>query len=175
MNSNNNTLNNITYFNEDKDRRINKSYIYKKEVLSPFSSINNNISHKNYNSKQISNINNINNNIKSTNNRIRHNHTHTLTSINSNNIIYELSSNYGTNFDKFNNNKISNFNGNNNFLYFSNDKERNTLNNKSYGNLRLNNSKKENFTNANKIEINNNIFKIKKSISPIQEIKNKFK
>jgi hypothetical protein len=86
-----------------------------------------------------------------------------------------LSNNYGTNFDKFNNNKISNFNGNNNFLYFSNDKERNTLNNKSYGNLRLNNSKKENFTIANKIEINNNIFKIKKSISPIQEIKNKFK
>ena len=86
-----------------------------------------------------------------------------------------MSNNYGTNFDKFNNNKISNFNGNNNFLYFSNDKERNTLNNKSYGNLRLNNSKKENFAIANKIEINNNIFKIKKSISPIQGIKNKFK
>ena len=132
--SNTNTLNNITY--------LNKSYIYKKEVLSPFSSINN------------SKINNI-------NNRIRHNHTHTLTSINSNNIIYEL-----------NNNKINNYNGNN-FLYFSNDKQRSTLNNKSYGNLRFNNNKKEIYiyTDKNRIE---NIFKLKKAVSPLQQIKNKF-
>ena len=48
----------------------------KKEVLSPFSSINNS---------------------KINNNWIRYNHTYILTSINSNNIIYEL-----------NNNKINN-------------------------------------------------------------------
>jgi hypothetical protein len=161
-------LNNITYFNEDKDK-INKSFIYKKEVLSPFSSINtgknSNISHKKFN---LNNNNYIRkemaNNIKNNNNsnRIRHNHTHTLTSINSKNIIYELNNNNGTNFERFNNNKINNYNLNN-FLYFSNDKERNTLNNKSYGNLRMNTNKKdiEIFEDKNRIDIDN-IFKLKK-------------
>ena len=117
-------------------------------------------------------INQIKNHISINNSKIRHNHTHTLTSINSNNIIYELNHDSNNDCEKFNNKKINNFNGNNNFLYFSNDKERSNINNKSYGNLRLNNNIKEILGKKNIISFNN--FKIKKSISPIQELKKKF-
>jgi len=95
-----------------------------------------------------------------------------LTSINSNNIIYEFNNNYESNYKRFNNN-INNYNGNN-FLYFSNDKERNTLNNKSYGDLNLNrNIPKEIYEGKNIINLD--YLNIKKSISPINQIKNKFK
>ena len=165
-NVNKNALNSLKNLDEDK---MNKSHIYKKiEIINSFPSINNNLSHKKFNISN--NINYINNNIKN-NNKIRHNHTHTLTNINSNNIIYELSNNnLVSNFGRFNNNKINNFNGNN-FLYFSNDKERATLNNKSYGNLSLNNNKRIHTENN---RVSYDIFKMKKSMSPIDEIKNKF-
>ena len=99
------------------------------------------------------------------NNKIRHNHTHTLTKINSNNIMHELNNDYESNYKRFNNNSINNYNGNN-FLYFSNDKERNTLSNKSYGNLRINrNIPKEIY--SEKGVANFDILNIKKTISPM--------
>jgi hypothetical protein len=180
-NKNNNTLNNISNYDEDRNK-INNNHIYRKiEILSPFNSINNyksdNNSHKKF---YINNIQNNNNNSQKSNNkkinnnnRIRHNHTHTLTSINSNNIIYELNNDYESNYKRFNNNNINNYNGNN-FLYISTDKERNTLSNKSYGNLNINrNISKEIYGGKN--IINFDYLNIDKSISPIHQIKNKYK
>ena len=120
-------------------------------------------------------INNQNNSQKNNlivNDRRKYNHTHTLTSINSNNIIYELNNDYENNYKRINNG-INNYNRNN-FLYFSSDKERNTLNNKSYGNLRGDKNNTQKAIYDIKTKVNTDIFRIKKTMSPIQEIKNSF-
>ena len=138
---------NITNENNKEDRIKNK---LNKKALGIMTDKSDNINHKrlyiyNPNNKQINNKiirekkAKIETNINNKNNKIRHNHT--LSSINNFNnlnkiISYRLNNQNEINQGIINNNKINNYNGNN-FLYFSNDKERNTINNKSYGNLNL--------------------------------------
>jgi len=105
-----------------------------------------------------------------------------INSINKNqhneNIIYNYNNNNNINPTKFFNNNSINLNDNNQLIQFSisNDKERNTVNNNnSYANIYLNkgiNKIKENNTIEIFKKISDNYFK--KSISPNQEIKNKY-
>ena len=74
--------------------------------------------------------------------------------------------------------KINNNINNNNYLYYSssNDRERNTITNKSYGNININkkgkNRREKNYTLEAFEKINKN--GTKKSLSPFQELKTKF-
>jgi hypothetical protein len=216
INRTNNTLNNIPCIRNDQ---INSNVCKKTlEILSPFSSLNNNI--RNSNHKKFYIINKQGNNPQVINSKMsskekknniglteqnyvyldgnRKNKTHVFNGVanpnNSNssnkylykNKIYNLNDSESLNNNNYYHNNVNstqisnvmkiNNNANDVILDFpsSNEKERNTMSNKSYGNLiinrRIKNDRDISLDLFEKIKKNNT----KKSISPVQELKNKF-
>lgn len=216
INRTNNTLNNIPRIRNDQ---INSNVCKKTlEILSPFSSLNNNI--RNSNHKKFYIINKQGNNPQVINSKMsskekknniglteqnyvyldgnRKNKTHVFNGVanpnNSNssnkylykNKIYNLNDSESLNNNNYYHNNVNstqisnvmkiNNNANDVILDFpsSNEKERNTMSNKSYGNLiinrRIKNDRDISLDLFEKIKKNNT----KKSISPVQELKNKF-
>ena len=122
-------------------------------------------------------------------NKIKNMHTFTMNNSNkylyNKNMIYKLNKNenfvhnnhQNTNNSQYNYNVRINNNQNNNFFHISNsnDKDRNTITNKSYGNLYINKNRKEKHSKEKNITFEmyeKNQKRNKKSISPIQELKN---
>ena len=194
----NHTLNNTNIANI-KERPNNIIYKNTIEILSPFSSINNrkfgNISHKKiyinkHNNEQINSSNNK-NIIFLDGSKMKNNHTFNGTNIsNTNNkylynknMIYKLNCNDNFNNFHINNSqlnyniRINNIPNNNNFIHFSNsnDKERNTITNKSYGNIYLNRNRKDKSSKEKNITLEifeknlKNVVK-KKIMSPVQAL-----
>ena len=206
INSTNNTLNNITNIKEGQNNNLYKKTIEILSPFSSINNKNNNSHKKVFINKQNTHIDNrISSKDKKNNmglfeqnilyldnNKIKNVHTYTGTN-SSNKYLYNknnmhklnkndnfTNSNIHNNNSQYNYNIRLNNNHNNNIFFFnnSNDKDRNSIINKSYGNLYMNNkikkvkSKEKNGTLdlIEKNQKNNN----RKHISPIHEIKNIF-
>ena len=207
INSTNHTLNNITNVKERSNNNIFKDTIEIMSPFSSINNKKNNNSHKKkyYVNKQNNEQGN-NSHLKNKkkvrkleqniiyldNSKIRN--THAFNGINCpNKYLYNKNMNYKLNYNEndnqnniyINNSQLNynvrfNNNPNNDYIHFSNsnDKERNTISNKIYGNNNMNrnkkvkNSKEKNIS-LEIIEKNQKSIK-KKAISPIQELNNNF-